>query len=99
MMCRCVNVEVGSYDNQVVLIPPSWSSHMTICVDRCLWEEIVNLWYIGIQTTGCCCGHKKGHPYIGVIDSDIPRMKQMGYQVHPNPCRPNDEDSFYPKSV
>jgi hypothetical protein len=107
LSCSCQGVDTGSYNNQVTLVPPP---HMaaykkkqggapTICVDTCIADEILNLWSMGITTTGCCCGHNKTRPYIGVIESDIPRMKSMGYTVCPNPCRPDGEDSFYPKSI
>lgn len=101
--CDCVDIEIGSYDNQVVLPrPPHMPSTRgvdTICVDACLKDEILHLWSIGITTTGCCCGHNKLEPFIGVDDKDIQRMKDMGYIVHPNNCRPGDEDQFYPKSL
>jgi hypothetical protein len=106
-MCSCVGVEFGSYDNQVELMPPP---HMllykrtqggadTICVDACIAEEIISLWGVGITTTGCCCGHNKAEGFIGVADDDIPRMKEMGYMVHFNSCRPGDEDEFTPKTI
>lgn len=95
-MCQCINIEIGSYDNQVELSPPRWSSKDKICVDRCLSDEIQRLWGFGVQTTGCCCGHNKNDGFIGVVDSDIWKMKSLGYKVHFNPMRPKDEDSFTP---
>lgn len=108
MKCSCVNIEIGSYGNQVRLTAPDHLTEPlnkigytiydgTIWVDACLSEEIKFLWSLGIRTTGCCCGHNTGDPYIGVINEDIPRMKELGYKVHHNPCRPGDEDSFIPK--
>ena len=98
--CHCESVEVGSYDNQIWVHAPS---HMPkengYCLDRCIAEEIMQLWMKGITTTGCCCGHKKIPPFIGVIDADISKMKLMGYEVAPNKIRPMDEDSFYPKGI
>lgn len=104
-MCQCENIEIGSYGNQVeLMLPPHMAAYKakqggatTICVDTCLAEEVKYLWSIGITTTGCCCGHNKVEPYIGVIDSDIPRMKELGYKVQFNHSRQNDEDSFIPK--
>lgn len=106
-MCSCINIEVGSYDNQTELIPPP---HMTvyksrqggaptICIDKCLEDEIKGLWELGITTTGCCCGHNKVPAFIGVIDDDIQRMKEFGYKRQHNPCRPDDNDSFVPHSI
>jgi hypothetical protein len=104
-MCNCENIEIASQGNQTLLdIPP----HITVptfrdtkkekvYVDVCISEEIKSLWDRGITTTGCCCGHNKIEGFIGVIDEDIPRMKELGYEVHFNKCRPDDEDSFIPK--
>jgi len=72
--CKCQNVEIGSYNNQVTLRMPA---HMityrtkkqkqggcttvgeSICVDSCLSNEVQWLWTLGITTTGCCCAHNK----------------------------------------
>ena len=104
--CACSNVAMGSYDNQVELDRPTHMASRTegsysdrICVDLCLKDEILYLWGIGIRTTGCCCGHNKVDGYIGVIDEDIEKMKNLGYTVHFNKSRPNDEDSFNCKSL
>lgn len=70
-----------------------------VCIDKCLLPEILTLWEMGIKTTGCCCGHGKGKPFIGVDFDDIQKMKDLGYEVFHNECRPNDEDSFIPKTV
>jgi hypothetical protein len=73
-----------------------------VSVDPCLAAEIIELWRLGIVTTGCCCGHNLGGrylPFIGVREDFIPKMKELGYEVQYNDCRPNDEDSFVPKSV
>jgi hypothetical protein len=96
-VCDCNNIDIGSYDNQVTLKAPF--TDKLICVDKCLENEIKNLWDMGIVTTGCCCGHNKIAPFIGVVDEHIEKMKQLGYKVRPNNIRPNDEDSFYPKSI
>lgn len=108
-MCKCANVKVGSYDNYIVLDVPSNITliyniperdiRTTVSLDKCLSEEIKYLWSQGIRTTGCCCGHNVVPSYIGVIDEDIDKMKNLGYRVCFNPCRPNDEDSFTPKTV
>jgi len=104
-VCNCINVKMGSYDNQVVLQRPKHmkgrtegTSSSTICVDKCIAKEVQYLWSLGMITTGCCCGHNITEGYIGVIDKDIEIMKKGGYKVHHNQCRPKDEDSFIPKS-
>jgi hypothetical protein len=98
--CRCESVQIGSYGNQLWVHPPS---HMPkdngYCLDRCIAEEVMQLWMKKITTTGCCCGHGKVAAFIGVIDSDIPKMKELGYKVAPNEGRAKDEDSFYAKGI
>lgn len=69
-----------------------------VSIDKCLLTEVVCLWEMGIKTTGCCCGHGKSEPFISVDESNIQKMKDLGYQVQYNKCRPNDEDMFYPKT-
>lgn len=101
MKCSCVDVSAGSYANQKVLFcPPTVKQSQFVGIDACIALEIIDLWWVlNIVTTGCCCGHNKYPPYIGVVDDHIPLMKRLGYRVHHNPCRPGDEDSFYPRSL
>lgn len=70
----------------------------TVCIDKCLLPEVLRLWEMGIKTTGCCCGHDRQPPFIGVLPEYIETMKALGYAVLPNSCRPGDEDSFVPKT-
>lgn len=77
----------------------SMKEPMTVSIDKCLLPEILGLWEMGIKTTGCCCGHGKHEPFIGVDFDDIQKMKDLGYEVYHNEYRPNDEDSFIPKTV
>jgi len=104
-MCNCVNVKIGSYDNQVELLRPKCmigrtegTNSNTICIDKCIAEEIKYLWSLGIRTTGCCCGHNKQEGYIGVIEKDIETIKKGGYKVLFNKNDLNDEKNFMPKS-
>ena len=107
---NCSDIKAGSYDCSYNITLPylckfPWEDDSklqskTVPIDKCLLSEILQLWEQGIKTTGCCCGHGNTNmAYIGVIFEDINRMKSMGYTVALNPCRPNDEDSFYPKTV
>ncbi|WP_431785921.1 hypothetical protein [Paenibacillus lactis] len=113
-MCHCIDVEVGSYANQAELIAPhfiktmrvKWNaqhgtdiSEEVITVDKCLVDEILELWDLGIRTTGCCCGHNKLPGYIGVIDEDIQKMISLGYVNVLNTTNPQRNDSFSPKSI
>jgi len=109
-MCNCNNIEIGSYKNQTCVdIPLHMKDYKNyrlskglkpiICIDNCIFEEIQYLWNLGIRTTGCCCGHNKIDGFIGVVDEDASKMKQLGYEIRFNEVRHNDEDSFYPKSI
>lgn len=108
-MCECKNIVFGSYDNQIQVgnLPPHMHHYKqkqggdpdSICLDACIAQEVQDLWSLGITTTGCCCGHNELPGFIGVVEEDIPRMKQLGYEVMFNPSRPGDEDSFYATSI
>lgn len=94
-MCECKNVKIGSYDNQRSTIMPNG---IIMGIDRCIFEEIEYLWSLGIETTGCCCGHNIQEGYIGVIKKDIEIMKKSGYKTHINKQNLSDESNFVPKS-
>lgn len=93
MTCNCIDIEIQSYDRQILLHPPN---HMYknngYCIDLCISQEISFLWMKGIITTGCCCGHNKVYGYIGVKKEFITEMLELGYkQIN------NMDDHFYPK--
>ena len=72
-----------------------------VTVDACLADEILELWNQGIHTTGCCCGHGKILGFIGVIDEDIPKMKELGYNQYIYNFitgGPSRGDAFVPKT-
>lgn len=102
-MCKCKNIEIGSYDNQVMLKTPEFMRKQGkygcitfrehTCVDKCLEKEIKYLWSLGITTIGCCCGHNKIDGDIGVILNDVEKMIDLGYKEQ------YFENSFAPKSV
>lgn len=95
--CSCVGINPGDYTNQIwVHAPAHMKNENGYCLDRCVAEEVMQLWILGIKTTGCCCGHGKDNSYIGVVDEDIEKMRIMGYKNRHNKCRPNDKDSFIP---
>jgi hypothetical protein len=95
--CNCENVEPGTYANQIwVHAPAHMPKENGYCLDKCIAEEVMSLWMLGITTTGCCCVHGSHDPFIGVAFEDIDRMKEMGYTVRWNNARPGDEDSFTP---
>lgn len=104
--CTCVNVEIGSYDNQVtVRIPPHMSEYRDnrvaaglspyVCIDRCVFEEIEGLWLLGVKTSGCCCGHGKEIAYVGVLDDkDVQIMESLGYEHLPESHTSSPERHF-----
>ena len=99
----CNKVRIQSYDCSYHIYLP-WKSPrdcenpLVASIDKCLLPEILSLWEMGIKTTGCCCGHGVQTPYIGVTKEGIQKMKNLGYEVHFNSCRPGAEDSFIPKT-
>jgi len=99
---KCSDIQFGTYECAYNIQTPWISDDGTahfICVDKCLLPEIVRLWEMGIRTTGCCCGHGNSEKaFIGVRNDCISKMKGMGYKVQFNPYRPEDEDSFIPKT-
>lgn len=74
--CGCLNVEMGSYDNQVELKTPEFilelgavgclSFRETTCVDACVAPLVLALWERGVVTTGACCGHNQQDGYVGI---------------------------------
>jgi hypothetical protein len=98
-MCNCINIEMGSYDNQEELLYPFKTERYPepftklIGVDRCISKEVVSLWESGIETVESCCGHNVAHGYISVPDSFINRMIVLGYE------QLNKEYEFKPKST
>lgn len=100
---RCIDIGFGTADCAYNVMTPFKcgfdNDYKMVNIDKCLLTEVKDLWERGIKTTGCCCGHGKHTPFIGVFPEDIPRMKELGYQVAVNSCRPDDEDSFVPKTT
>lgn len=66
----------------------------SICLDFCIAGEVIQLWSVGITTTGCCCGHSRGLEYIGVIPEHEYRMVELGYEYINK-----SNGSFKPKSI
>ena len=100
-MCDCVDIEMGSYDNQVTVWNPHYKTKERefIGVDKCIAKELMKLWGLGIVTTGSCCGHNITVGYIGVAEEYKHIMRAMGYKNRFNETRPDDDCSFIPKSV
>lgn len=72
-MCFCRNIEVGSYDNQILVVNPF--TDKTVGIDACILPEVVILWNLGIETIESCCGHNKQPGYIAVKEEYVSRME------------------------
>lgn len=99
-MCRYGNQETVEIPDNITILynAPDREPRTSVSIDKCLVEEIKNLWSKGIHTSGCCCGHGKQNGSIGVITEDIPKMKALGYEKHLNPNYPESEKFFIPKT-
>ena len=106
---KCADIGFGTYDCAYNIMLPylvrdpcdmdAKPTTMIVAIDKCILPEILKLWELGIKTTGCCCGHgRDGMSFIGVKPEYIEKMKSLGYKVRFNECRPDDEDSFIPKT-
>lgn len=110
-MCNCVNIDFGSEENFAQQITCDIPDHMErykiarlqagltdkICIDPCIVEEIKQLWELGIETHGCCCGHNKAESFVNVHEKDIEKMIELGYkQNHWDKSR---KDTFKLKSA
>ena len=104
---RCEDIKFGTYDCAYNIMPPYYVTDINgekktryVAIDKCLIREILDLWEEGIKTTGCCCGHgDASKAFIGAKAEYIERMKELGYTIFINQCRPGDEDSFTPKTA
>lgn len=105
---QCEDIDYGTYQCAYHIYVPwlcklpyehdSQKKPKVVSIDKCLLPEVLRLWEMGIKTTGCCCGHGRSKPFISVAFEDIQKMKELGYKVQYNSCRPYDEDSFVPKT-
>lgn len=77
-MCKCKDVEIGSYDNQITI--NNWWNDNPISIDKCIVDEIKSIWEHKIQTTGCCCGHNKLPKMINVIPEHHHKMIELNYE-------------------
>lgn len=94
ILCNCDGTEeFGDYTRMAIIKHKDKS----IQVDECLKEEIEFLLNENITTISSCCGHGKTQGYIAVIDSDIDKMKELGYKKHINPNYPSSNNFFIPK--
>jgi hypothetical protein len=95
--CHCEYIDMGSYDNQVVLKTPFNQSNILgeekspyVSIDTCIAGEIGWLWRFNIKTVNSCCGH--GDPSkasVIVSKKDIPLMKLLGYEQDEKSINPD----------
>ena len=110
--CTCKNIIPQSkeaFNQQIVIKVPDYldirmnapgaEKKEYVAIDPCIAAEIIELWRKGVVTTGCCCGHNIMEPYIGVRKDCISIMKELGYSIQYNECKPDGKDSFKPKSI
>lgn len=98
MIKLCKDVEIQCYEHCCSLKLPykenAWAS-----VDKCLANEIVELWYIhNVKTLGCCCGHDKLQGYVQVEPQYCEKMIELGYEQLPLDKNGNGLWCFKPKS-
>lgn len=70
-----------------------------ITMDACISYEVRDLWKKGIRTLGCCCGHGRLLGFIQVVEEDIPKMEDLGYQhyIYPDEFGGKErKDAFIP---
>lgn len=74
--CHCVNVAMGSYDNQVSMKTPDdkW-----VCIDTCIATAIGWLWHRDVVTLNSCCGHGNLDPTVIVSPLDVLKMERLGF--------------------
>lgn len=114
--CKCdaKSYECGKYTHPMVVLnlPDRYSQLLyrkgyttqrrkQVAIDECLADEIQVLWYQGIITLSCCCGHniRKFQPYIAVDTDSVDAMHKLGYRQILNPLQPQSTQFFHPKSV
>jgi len=71
-----------------------------ITMDACISAEVYFLWKKGIRTMGCCCGHGRLLGFIQVVEDDITKMEELGYQHYIYQDRfggKERKDAFIPK--
>lgn len=79
-MCKCVNIDFGSYENSTAVKLP-WDDRI-VDIDKCILGEVELLWSHGIRTIESCCGHNKTFGYIAVEQQFILPMIKLGYEPY-----------------
>ena len=102
-MCKCKDVEMGDYSNQITLgyypIMREYADNRRraglspygICVDRCIADQVVELWEAGVRTYGSCCGHNIEDGFINVGE-DYEKAIALGFEPYIYNKQPFDLD-------
>ena len=110
-MCNCIDVEIGSFDNQLLLgyypVMRQYRDNRVkaglsgdgIPVDTCIVDQVVELWKTGVRTYGCCCGHNKLPGFINVDPEDFTKALALGYEPYEFPDDPSRQDTVLTKPV
>ena len=105
-MCECKDTCAGDYTNTVVIERVDFPEHMKeytvhlkIGIDKCIYEEIISLWDKGITTCASCCGHNMYSGSICVVETDVEKMRDLGYENDYTACTYETECCFYAHSV
>ena len=69
-----------------------------IAVDKCLLSEVLELWKLGIKTTGNCCGHGEVLSFISCKEGYEHKMLELGYENIINSYFPESRIYFKPKT-
>lgn len=92
MNCNCKGL-TEMHKNEVVLqVPdtvnlkynaPDQKTRTTVCIDKCIVDEIKLLWDNGVVTCGCCCGHNdpRYYPYIIIKKDHLLKAINLGFEV------------------
>ena len=76
-----IHCKSGSHEHTVAVKTPTWlyETKTEVMIDRCVVDEIKNLWSLGIRTYGCCCGHGEHVAMVNVHPDDAQKMLEMDY--------------------
>lgn len=102
---RAHKCDKESEDCQVKMTMPICNNAVEdVFIERCILNEIKQLWKQGIKTLCSCCGHGLSYnAFITVDKADADRMIAMGYESPPDLLEVCDNCDagvmFVPKSV
>lgn len=78
--CTCRNVGIGTYANQEPVTTPTGK---LVGIDRCILNDVRQLWHEGVETIESCCGHGQTTGYIAVASAHHRAMLDRGWTPDP----------------